>query len=108
MRTAAHANRMVNVEGEEVMGKLIEAEILMAKAKIEAQGMSEPFKTNFAMLVEWLADKTPEAVVKCRDCKNYEFAGNRVPEEQTWYCYMWDCETGCEDFCSYGERRTDG
>lgn len=37
--------------------KIIDAEELIAKAQHEAEGMTEPFKSNFAVLVEWLIDK---------------------------------------------------
>jgi hypothetical protein len=80
--------------------KVIDVDNLVAKAKIEAQGMSEPFKANFAILVEWLADKTPEAIIRCKDCK---------------YCKVYDdipwCDrltgtfkVGEESFCSFGRK----
>lgn len=37
--------------------KLIDGDALIAKARHEAEGMTEPFKSNFATLVEWLVDK---------------------------------------------------
>ena len=48
-------------------------------------------------------------VVRCKDCVSYE---ERCPG--FGYCYHWDYEQGmspnqvdADDFCSYGERRTD-
>ena len=45
-------------------------------------------------------------VVRCKDCKYYDEEG---------YCWFWDYETGmspnevdADDFCSYGERISDG
>lgn len=43
------------------MGKLIDIDLLIKKAKIEAEGMSEPFKSNFAIYVEWFAEKISPA-----------------------------------------------
>lgn len=49
-------------------------------------------------------------VVRCKDCRSFErkCAG-------LGYCYTWDYDEGLfpnevedNDFCSYGERRTDG
>ena len=63
-------------------------------------------------VVEFLEDSpTVEAVevVRCKNCMNYE---ERCPG--FGYCYHWDYEQGmspnqvdADDFCSYGERRTD-
>ena len=50
--------------------------------------------------------KAPE-IVRCKDCKYYEWMSNRIPEEQTWHCHCWDADTGKDDYCSYAERRTD-
>jgi hypothetical protein len=74
--------------------RLIDADNLIAKAKTEAQGMSEPFKTNFAILVEWLVDKTPEAVVRCKECLMHGVC-------------RFERGLGLDGFCSQAERRTD-
>lgn len=47
-------------------------------------------------------------VVRCKDCKYCEWTSNRVPEEQTWWCYKHYTETGYNDYCSYGERKENG
>ena len=62
-------------------------------------------------LAAWLRDlqerrKAPE-IIRCKDCKHYEWMSNRIPEEQTWHCHCWDADTGKDDFCSYAERRTE-
>ena len=44
-------------------------------------------------------------IIRCKDCRYYEWMSNRVPEEQTWYCHNWNAETGKGDYCSYAERR---
>lgn len=38
---------------------LISREEIIIKAKEEAKGMEEPFKSNFAIFVEWLVEKLP-------------------------------------------------
>ena len=40
--------------------KLVDGEEVIKKAQIEAEAMPEPFKSNFAILVEWIINKTPE------------------------------------------------
>lgn len=49
------------------------------------------------------ADVAP--VVRCRDCKHYYFADNRVPQEQRYVCDISGEIWKPDDFCSYGERR---
>ena len=67
-----------------------------------------------AGIVLWVLSKTPTVeaveVVRCKNCMNYE---ERCPG--FGYCYHWDYESGmspnqvdADDFCSYGERKTDG
>ena len=58
-------------------------------------------------------------VVRCKDCTHYDERYRTVVEETGnvycgGYCYHWDYEAGMspnqvdgDDFCSYGERRTD-
>lgn len=41
--------------------RLIDADEVIAKAKKEAIAMSEPFKSQFGLLVEWIAGKTSTA-----------------------------------------------
>ena len=97
--------------------KLMDANNLIAKAKIEAQGMSEPFKDNFAILVEWLVDKTPEAIVRCKDCIHRP-TGDQYKHNLEFPDSDYKCPCQCEDFwyswmpkddwyCANGERRTD-
>ena len=46
-----------------------------------------------------------EAVVRCRDCKNYE--QNPYGEDGEMICRCWAdwLPTEPDDFCSYGERK---
>ena len=54
--------------------------------------------------IKALPSVQPE-IIRCKDCKYYEWTGNRIPEEQTWWCYKYNTEMGNNDYCSYGERR---
>lgn len=48
-------------------------------------------------------------VIRCKDCKHYYFAGNRVPEEQSWVCDVWHVnQTAHMGYCFKAERRSDG
>ena len=57
-----------------------------------------------------IIDTIPSAdvveVVRCKDCKNWE-----VKEDNGFYffetCVLSGFHTTCDDYCSYGERRTD-
>lgn len=47
-------------------------------------------------------------IVRCKDCKNYYFADNRVPSEQSWVCDAWGVDqTAHMGYCFKAERRTD-
>lgn len=50
------------------------------------------------------AEAQPD-IIRCKECRYYEWMSNRVPDEQTWFCHNWNAETGKDDFCSYAERR---
>lgn len=43
------------------MGRLINSDEVVERAKNEAIGMVEPFKSQFDLLVEWIVDKTTTA-----------------------------------------------
>lgn len=49
------------------------------------------------------ADVAP--VVRCRDCKHYYFADNRIPQEQRYVCEISGEIWKPDDFCSYGEMK---
>ena len=44
-------------------------------------------------------------VVRCKDCKHYYFADNRIPQEQCYVCEISGEIWKPDSFCSYGERR---
>jgi hypothetical protein len=54
--------------------------------------------------IVFMPSAQPE-IIRGKDCRHYEWTSNRVPEEQTWYCYKWNAETGKDDYCSYAERK---
>lgn len=77
---------------------------------------TESYPEHTGTIAEFLDSMTDEGcpervdavpVVRCRDCKHYEWTANRVPEEQTWWCYKHNTEMGNNDFCSYGKRKGD-
>ena len=48
-------------------------------------------------------------LVRCKDCKHYEFADNRAFGTPVKYCDWFGFEdVDDDDFCSRGERREDG
>lgn len=49
------------------------------------------------------ADVAP--VVRCKDCKHYYFADNRIPQEQRYVCEISGEIWRPDSFCSYGERK---
>ena len=82
---------------------------------IDAVFPVDPMKSEYAQgvacgaalaktYVKQLPTAQPE-IIRCRDCRYYEWMSNRVPDEQTWFCHNWNAETGKDDYCSYAERR---
>ena len=53
-----------------------------------------------------LPSAQPE-LIRCKDCKYYYFADNRIPQEQRFVCVLNGDKWRSDDFCSYAERRTD-
>lgn len=51
----------------------------------------------------------PEAewvnVVRCKDCKHYYYADNRISQEQRYSCALDGDRWTPDSFCSYAERR---
>ena len=89
----------------------------MAKRYIDADALKLLFPDNgegswtYNVTAKAYIDSIPTAdvveVVRCKDCKNWE-----VEEDNGFYCYetcvLSGFNTTCDDYCSYGERRTDG
>lgn len=88
--------------------RLIDANALKDRWTIPSP---EPINTDAAEVLDSIDEQpTVDAVpvVRCKDCTNFErnFPGYG-------YCYYWDYEQGMSpnevednDFCSYGERKT--
>lgn len=53
-----------------------------------------------------LPSAKPE-IIRCRDCQNYYFADNRIPQEQRHVCSVNGEKWNPDDYCSFAERRTD-
>ena len=52
-----------------------------------------------------LPSAQPE-IIRCKDCKNYYFADNRVPSEQSWVCAAWGIDqTAHMGYCFKAERK---
>lgn len=67
-------------------------------------------KYKFSLMYIWknimdlpAADVAP--VVRCKDCKHYYFADNRIPQEQRYVCEISGEIWKPDSFCSYGERK---
>lgn len=46
-------------------------------------------------------------VVRCRDCKYYYYADNRIPSEREWTCALNGYSMPEDWYCAGGERRED-
>jgi predicted Zn-ribbon and HTH transcriptional regulator len=44
-------------------------------------------------------------VCRCKDCKHFYFADNRIPQEQRYVCEISGEIWKPDSFCSYGERK---
>ena len=44
-------------------------------------------------------------IVRCKDCKYYYYADNRIPSERGWVCANDGCYVSQNDYCSWGERK---
>lgn len=53
---------------------------------------------------EVLPPAHPE-IVRCKDCKHYYFADNRIPQEQRYTCELDGDRWNPDSFCSFAERR---
>ena len=65
-------------------------------------------KRAFTEVLRELPSTQPE-VIRCKDCKHYYFADNRVLSEQSWVCDAWGVDqTAHMGYCFKAERRSDG
>ena len=96
--------------------RLIDADELKAKveAKVEHRVNENDYEFGGNQALDYVADilideaPTIDAVqvVRCKDCKHYEFADNRAFGLPVKYCDWFGFEdVDDDDFCSRGERR---
>lgn len=48
---------------------------------------------------------TGEKIIRCKDCKHYYYADNRIPQEQRYSCDLDGDKWSPDSFCSFAERR---
>ena len=53
-----------------------------------------------------LPSAQPE-IIRCKDCKHYYYADNRIQQEQRYTCDLYGDRWNPDDYCSYAERKTD-
>lgn len=88
--------------------RLIDADTLLETIHDTADGLADCDQQNAAWALRKYAVRdimdapTVDAVevVRCRECKSYD--------EEFGYCESMGFTCRQNDFCSYGERRTDG
>ena len=56
------------------------------------------------LAVETVPSADAVEVVRCKDCKYYYYADNRIPSERGWVCANDGCYASQNDYCSWGER----
>lgn len=66
---------------------------------------------NGLVMAQSIAEKLDAVeVVRCKDCKicDFSYPAKPIGEEAIpgWYCKKYRCYRKPDDFCSYGERRS--
>lgn len=64
-----------------------------------------PVEKGTAVEIEDASDADVVEVVRCKDCKHYYFADNRIPQEQRFTCDLDGDRWTADSFCSFAERR---
>lgn len=103
------------------MARLIDADSLLEKIHDTAEGLADCDQQNAAWALlkyavrDIMDEETVDAVevVRCKDCKHWKPSGSKGGKSVSDMEYIGGCKfTNCcrreSDFCSYGERRTDG
>ena len=57
-------------------------------------------------IIKQMPSAQPE-IIRCRDCKHYYYADNRVPQEQMCVCDLDGDRWTPDSFCSFGERKSE-
>lgn len=76
---------------------------LLADKALEAQLEDECTELAIAECLS-IVRRMPEAVVRCKDCRNYRLFKNRFGVEIS-RCMLFGADVENEAFCSYGERK---
>ena len=79
--------------------RLIDADALLAEYDRVHEGPPGKART----LIEKAPTIEPE-IIRCRDCKHYYFADNRIPQEQRYVCDLDGDRWKPDDYCSFAER----
>lgn len=86
------------------MGKLIDADALIARLRKSAESNPGTIASALCELVCGDIELEPEAIVRCKDCKH------RDPEDKKCDCghdILWQLPRDNDWFCADAERRTD-
>ena len=65
---------------------------------------------TFAIAVKDALENLPSAqpeIIRCRDCKHYYYADNRIPQEQMCTCDLDGDRWSPNSYCSFAERKTE-
>lgn len=109
------------MEKGQKMGRLIDADELTKEFEwLESQANDKDRVQDAMQRIKKAPTVDAVEVIRCKDCENCKVrwvqgiigkAGKRYP---IYYCYHWDYEVDSgpnqvneDDFCSYGERRSD-
>ena len=46
-------------------------------------------------------------IIRCRDCKHYYYADNRIPQEQRYVCDLDGDRWKPDDYCSFAKQKED-
>ena len=90
------------------MNKFAEGGIFMGKQELAAEPEEFIVPHNLPIRIEGLDDIV--RVVRCKDCKHYvNLLGKGKDYRCSIFCGCYDrpYPTDADNFCSYGERRTD-
>ena len=54
-----------------------------------------------------IIENAPPAVTRCRECVAYDTSWDSLIAPNKHFCPILDCFMSEDDFCSYGERKTE-
>ena len=73
----------------------------------------DPDRTGYKMYPDYMTvwkylhqlSSTQPEIIRCKDCKHYYYADNRISQEQRYVCDLDSDRWNPDDYCSYAERR---